>query len=254
MKQDYALLAKFYRQLLKDRSFFEAQLNVIRTACRLFRIQKTARILDAACGTGDIACSLSHMGFRRVHATDGSSAMLSQWPAGEGRPQYEVLPWVKLHRFFEREGRFDLVYVLGNSIAHARPAQIHNMLKTINKQGLNRRGVLLFDIRPWCEDLRGQLTQPNRPKSRRCPPVIFDHKTWSLSEHVDYDFKQRLQIVDYRLVNQRLPKETRTARVTYSLFDWRQAAEWLHAAGFNPESVVALQVPGWSYVVLAAQK
>ena len=253
MNQDYSLLAQFYRQMVRGRGFFAAEQRALEAVFRLYGIPKDARVLDAACGTGDVACALAATGMPNIHALDGSADMMRTWPRETIPVTRLSLDWANLPEYMKtRREEFDVVFFLGHSLPHADAGEIPIILEAA-RSGLLPSGILLFDVRPWSKDLYGRLAQSERAPETTRSPVAIDGKTYSLTEQISYDYESQRQIVEYHLVSQDSTKQEISTRVTYSLFDWRQAAEWMTEAGFCRDSVVALQFPSWPYVILVAR-
>jgi SAM-dependent methyltransferase len=156
----YNLLSKIYRELLEPRGFFIEQHKLLLELCDIFDVQPNARILDAACGTGDVAVLLEGDGYE-VFGNDGSSHQLSQWPqAGKGIER-ACHQWEAVGSYFESQSNFDTVYVLGHSLPHLSLDKLPLFLKHIH-DNLNSKGLFVFDVRQWDRCENGALTQENR--------------------------------------------------------------------------------------------
>jgi ubiquinone/menaquinone biosynthesis C-methylase UbiE len=72
----YDRFAVHYRALLQPREHFRWQRELLLKLFRFHGITPSARILDAACGTGDVLADLNQLGFRNLMGIDGSAVML----------------------------------------------------------------------------------------------------------------------------------------------------------------------------------
>jgi glycine/sarcosine N-methyltransferase len=120
------------------------------TARLLERTPHASAVLDAACGTGIGSAALARRGFR-VHATDGSSAMVAM-AADRFRREHLEIPlaqclWADLPAVIGE--RFDVVLCLGNSLVHtaSREAMIEALtgLRRMARPG----GHVVVDSRNW---------------------------------------------------------------------------------------------------------
>src|SRR5687767_99419 len=71
------------------------------------------RVLDCACGTGELAAGLARRGFR-VAGSDASPGMIERARRLDPSVPFEVRRWEDLE-----EDEFDTVLCVGNSLAHA---------------------------------------------------------------------------------------------------------------------------------------
>ena len=101
-----------------QREHFEAQVLLLDFISNRKGISKNSRILDAACGTGDVVLEHNKKGFNKVSALDGSEVMLEQFPAKSLPFSVECCNWKSLGKYFDRYGQFDFIYILGNSFPH----------------------------------------------------------------------------------------------------------------------------------------
>ncbi|MBW1800179.1 MAG: class I SAM-dependent methyltransferase, partial [Deltaproteobacteria bacterium] len=76
-ENNYRVLSKIYRRVAEQRQHFEKQHQVLRFLLSMHNLSVSAKILDAACGSGDAAIMLHSDGYRNIHALDGSQYMLS---------------------------------------------------------------------------------------------------------------------------------------------------------------------------------
>jgi SAM-dependent methyltransferase len=110
-----------------------------------------ARVLDCACGTGQLAVGLASLGFDVV-ATDASAGMVrrTQELADEHGVPLHVrnVTWDALAGFFD-PSRFDLVLCVGNSLGHARGRSGRLVAFAAMSRLLNPGGRLVLTSRMW---------------------------------------------------------------------------------------------------------
>jgi SAM-dependent methyltransferase len=104
-----------------------------------------ARVLDCACGAGLLAVGLAQRGFE-THASDASPEMVARTRALAERLQARVQVRTCAWEALPPEPRFDAVFCVGNSLAHAedRPTALAAMARV-----LRPRGVLVLTSRNW---------------------------------------------------------------------------------------------------------
>lgn len=250
----YDTLAQFYRQLLESRGHFSKQFALINLIFETEYLPAEPRILDAACGTGDVATLLYGSGFHKIEGIDGSQAMIDQRD-GDNVPMRH-LSWMDLRSYFSEHGKYDLIFLLGNSLAHASVNRIPSILASLY-DGLNAGGILLLDLRAWERNPEGLLMEPSRPPSiyRYLGRIeALGQDSW-LYDRVEYD--NLTQRVTYRLQPVELDKQgsgMTEAHVTYYTFDHQLVTEMLLSVGFNRNCVETRSLPSWPYLVVVARK
>ena len=70
--------APIYRALADDRGVFADESDVVQGVIQHTGLKRDARILDVACGTGDVIKRLFDAGYEGVSGLDGSAAMIAQ--------------------------------------------------------------------------------------------------------------------------------------------------------------------------------
>lgn len=111
-----------------------------------------ARVLDAACGIGVDVSALLRRGFN-VDASDASEEMVVAARqrlrgAGADGPNVVTSTWANLPTNFEPE-RFDAVFCIGNSIAHAPDAEAAIAAFEAFRSVLAPGGMLVLDTHDW---------------------------------------------------------------------------------------------------------
>lgn len=254
----YDAMAKFFRAIVQLRNHFDSQLNVLESILNRNGVAKHARILDAACGTGDVAIRLFDKGYREVYAIDGSQEMLNQvGKRVQSCIHTEHCLWENISEFFKRQGQFDLIYILGHSLPHAAIEDIRIILKSIFN-GLNDQGIFVFDMRLWTQDRDNRLIQSNREEGiyRFLGTIGINNCTYWVEDKVSY--QDSCQVVSYRV------RKVRSTGVGYDLelcwdlrystFHHSKIQNWLSAAGFNKSKTEVQQYSEWSYLIFVCNK
>ncbi len=254
MKQNYDTFANVYRQVAGGLDLFAAQTRVLKVLFDVHGVGKQSRILDAACGTGDVVCGLVRDGYAKVSAIDGSGDMLAQWPADAIALRPPPSNWRDLAAYFETAGQFDVVYFLGNSLAHATKEEVTKSLKVIYECGLTSSGLLVLDLRSWLRQDASLLVEQGRPVDvcRCLQRVELDGQPYWLMDRVSYEGER--QHVDYDFIPIRAGHDSRKARLSYTRFDSHQVIEWLQTAGYARTCRYDFSKLKWPYTVVTAQK
>ena len=111
-----------------------------------------ARVLDCACGTGQLAVGLAALGLDVV-ATDASAGMVrrtQQLAVQHGVPLPTLRArWDELPDRLDESSPFDLIFCVGNSLAHAEGASARSDALTAMSRLLGRDGRLVVTSRTW---------------------------------------------------------------------------------------------------------
>ncbi|WP_394936937.1 class I SAM-dependent methyltransferase [uncultured Ilumatobacter sp.] len=115
-------------------------------------LQPGARVLDAACGIGMDTAALARRGFN-VDASDASTEMVTATrqrlqAAGAEGVNVVTSTWADLPTNFEPE-RFDAIFCIGNSIAHAPDAEAAIVAFEAFRSILAPGGMLVLDTHDW---------------------------------------------------------------------------------------------------------
>ena len=194
-------------------------------------------VLDCACGIGMLAVGLAEAGCE-VAATDASPAMVARTRALAAQHgvalDTDVCAWEDLgHRGWQ--GRFDAVFCVGNSLAHApgRAARL-NALRAM--AGVMRGGgTLVVTSRNW------ELVRTRAPgidvadavieRGGRRGLLIYDwHTAGGWRERHDVDIAVALLAAGTDAV------ETHATRLAYWPFEHAELTQDLEAAGLAPEA------------------
>ncbi len=253
MDNRYTVLGRVFREIALLRGHFAKQLRVLRSLAESEGLHRSSRILDAACGTGDVLLGLRSDGFEHIQGCDGSEAMLAQWPSSIDAVPRRMCDWAELDTIFDESGPFDLVFFLGHSLPHLHRRLVPKVMKSVY-DGLNVGGLLAFDIRDWVEGNDGSRWQAGRETSipRLLGDVALDGVRYQLSDRAYYCGHR--QFVEYRLVSAARGGKTLTETLTYDMFVPREAVQWLLAAGFAAGRVSVRRFAEWPYLVITARR
>ena len=148
--REYDALADVYAWLVPD-EVFGPRASVAAFSSVTDLLEPGARVLDCACGVGDLAVGLAENGFR-VSATDASAQMVEHTQARAGRHgitvDAAVCDWVNLPGRFAA-GAFDAVLCVGNSLHHAEGRSARRASLAGQAAVLRPGGVLAVTSRNW---------------------------------------------------------------------------------------------------------
>jgi len=247
--QSYNNFALIYDQIALSRNHYERQANAVCDTFEVLGVSKSARILDASCGTGAVVNLLQGSGFEQVKGSDGSSCLLAL--SGGERSIQQVL-WRDLGD--AGRGDVDAIFFAGHSLPHAEASELPQIFAAAYDR-LAPGGWIIFDMRNWVETEAG-LREPNRATGifEPLPEILVNEKRLWLAHRCDYD-KDR-QKITYRYgggdYSQSLDNGFDEILLEYSVFSRHSACSWLKAAGFDEPK--ELSIPNWSYLFIAAQK
>lgn len=254
----YGTMAKFFRTILQQRNHFCSQVAVLESILNKNTVIKQARILDAACGTGDVASKLFRKGYQNIYAIDGSKKMLEQREKhAQSYIHAEHCLWENVGGFFKRHGQFDIIYILGHSLPHATVEDMPIILENIFR-GLSNQGIFIFDMRLWEKDQSDRLIQPNRPEGfyRYLGTVSVNNCSYLIEDSVSYSHSS--QIVDYKARkiqgNAVVGDSEISWQLRYSIFHHSEMQTWLSTAGFNKDNIEIQQYAEWPYLVFVCNK
>ncbi len=148
--EQYSSLSSVYEWLIPE-SLFDPDWSVTAFSAVVGELRAGVRVLDCACGTGQLAVGLAARGFQ-VTATDASAEMIERTRelAAEHGAEVEALvcPWEELPAQ-GWEGAFDAVFCVGNSLAHAPGTEIRRAALAAMGGVLADGGVLTLTSRNW---------------------------------------------------------------------------------------------------------
>ena len=246
----YKLMAPYYRPLVKDRRHFQGQVSIVKELVKSIN-NHFPKILDAACGTGDVLALLAP-DYKHIAGADGSPEMLSvaiSDPGLEGIP-LSYCKWENLPSFFMRSGQFDLVFILGNSIAHTKDRACFEDIVSAIHDGLTVGGIMAFDIRDWRLDKEsGNYTESGRSTdhTRDLGPLDTARGKVGITDSCSYSSGR--QHITYEV---RGGNYSETFALSYLPVPCNDALDILTRTGFV--DCRAKEYSGWPYVVLIGSK
>jgi SAM-dependent methyltransferase len=248
--KSYSVFAEYYQTLINHRD----HAGPIALLLKELLLPSHRRILDAACGQGNGAY-FEVLPERSFFASDGSRQMLERLKANEKLfSKYELVEenrWEDLAGFFQKQGKFDAIFFLGNSICHA--AGFDDIENTFYAciQGLEDVGRLIIDIRRWHkDDARGHLVEPGRIEEKRrfLFQEVSNSSQLSIFDSCSYDSGR--QVIDYFIEKDGAP--IASVGFSYLMVSPSVVASMLRQAGFR---VVFEGSPDYyPYYVLCGEK
>lgn len=248
----YDALARFYGPLVRQSGRVETEIALLCMLLRRAGVPQSARILDAACGTGDVLAGLRRHGYTRSVGLDGSPGMVAYAREILTPTDVTVCDWSSLSDYFKSNGTFDVVFLLSMSLPHAMQEDLPTIIESI-QNGLNPNGLLFFDTRDWHLEPDGTLKEWNRPATvyRWLEPVTIADKLYWIDDQCFYDANR--QHVIYRIGDCESSSDTTIEKVelSYAAVPLDQWRHWLRESGF--EEIEAMQPRDWPYIVLRAR-
>lgn len=246
----YDMLAHVYEWLIPDELLTPA--GSARIFAPLFEpLEGSARILDCAAGTGQLAVGLAACGFHVV-ATDASAAMITRTRALAASHGVKVdavtCSWEELpDQEFEP---FDAVLCVGNSLAHAIGRAGRQTALAAMAAVLGDDGLLVVTSRNW-EKVRAHgsgLDVNHSTIQRHRRPGLVIHawtipETWEQPHYLD---------VAVALLDNLPAVTTRSERLTFWPFTHQALQQDLQAAGLTRSTSTYVPTAGRYFVT--AQK
>jgi SAM-dependent methyltransferase len=147
----YGALSDVYEWLIGDDKLTPAQAAVAYCSDVVGPVPPNARVLDCACGTGQLAVGLASLGLDVV-AADASDGMVrrTERAASEQGVSLRALraSWDELPDHLE-DSTFDLVFCVGNSLGHAEGAAGRLTALEAMSRLLSPGGRLVLTSRNW---------------------------------------------------------------------------------------------------------
>ncbi len=147
----YGALSSVYEWLIGDDKSTPAQAAAVYYSDVVGSLPESGRVLDCACGTGQLAVGLAGLGLDVV-ASDASDGMVRRTEelASEHDVSLRTLraSWDELPDHLPDAG-FDLVFCVGNSLGHAEGAAGRLIALEAMSRLLNPGGRLLLTSRNW---------------------------------------------------------------------------------------------------------
>ena len=247
----YKHMASYYRALVNEREHFQSQAAIVKELIKLIN-KPHPRILDAACGSGDVLALLAS-DYRHIAGVDGSPDMLSiaiTDPRLEGI-SFSCCRWENLKFFFMRQEQFDLVFFLGNSIAHIEDRKSLKDIVSIVYNGLSSGGILAFDIRNWILDKEsGKLIEQGRSISSPRNLGSFKNTEGKAFEITDQcSYSNGRQNIKYNIQGVNFSDDFTLSYLPFSCDD---ALDIIKQSGFDNYKTQVY--PNWKYTVIIGFK
>jgi len=196
-------------------------------------LEPGARVLDCACGTGQLAVGLALRGFD-VTATDGSAPMVERTRLLAAERDVEITARTVLWEQLAGEDwdeEFDAVFCVGNSIAHAlgqagRRTALKAMASTLADDG-----VLAVTSRNWHQiRIRGSGLQVADRLTERHGEHALVVYGWTIADR--WEEPHRL-VVAVATVGRDASVTTRSERLTFWPFTYETLVADLEQAGLE---------------------
>lgn len=250
----YSVLSAYYPALIAGRDHAVHQYAAVLEPI-LNGLPTGSKVIDAACGNGEVLAEIaaSHPD-KGLIGSDGSSGMLITALAD---PRLRGVPvtccrWDELDALFSRAGLVDLVFILGNAIAHV-PTQkdLLGVLCTI-RSGLRNDGWLVLDSRKWAEDRSSkELVEEGRPGGVERDLGAFEIDGENVRIYDRCEYRNGRQVIRYRSEHQG-SGEVVLCEVSYLPFEAEALREWMTTAGFATCESQDLR-PGYPYIVTSGR-
>ncbi len=195
----YHVIYKYYDSFLKQRDHFKVQRAILTDLFHELKIDKSSKVLDASCGTGEVLNSIYKDKFTNVYGNDISSEMLNIAVSKNSNIKFYNHDFLNINAI---EQRFDLIFSLGNSFSHVKDFNaLKDSLTSIKKALSNKNSYVVIDYRLW--DVCGNvLTQKERTKEKilkTLNPIQVNNNSYNIYEEVSEDADR--QYVKYSIEN-----------------------------------------------------
>ncbi len=252
----YENFVDYYEKLAKKRKHFENQANLLHNLFLSLNIKSSSYILDAACGTGAVGNMLFEKGYQNISLTDGSFEMVNHAKnnVNSNVPVYQYR-WQELDAFFSKEGSFDTIFIIGNSLAHAKNKSLSNIFTNIYT-GLNKDGYFIFDIREWSINENGETIQPKKPHNffDSLGEIFVNGSKLEVDNLIQYDYKELKQIVSYVIKDYKSKNNIETIKLEYSMYSFEDILPTLISVGFKADNIIRVKIENWPYQLTYCKK
>jgi SAM-dependent methyltransferase len=214
-------------ELLDPHSSVEAFAGVV-------DLEHGARVLDCACGPGQLAVGLALRGLEVV-ASDASAAMIDRTQALAAEHgvvvRARVCAWEDLAGQ-DWGGPFDAIFCVGNSLVHAAGKQARRRALAAMTAVLRTGGTLVVTSRNWKRvRAAGSRLEIGRHLVRRDGGLGLPIYAWSIPE--DWDERHHLEVA-VALVAADGTVTTHGERMAFWPFGHETLCGDLHAVGLRP--------------------
>lgn len=253
-QDSYKTMAWYYRELIQSTGRLDNEIRLVLSLLKRIGIHKQSRILDFACGTGDVLAGLKTSGWENLFGLDGSQKMINRAQELDTNVAFTCCQWSRLKGFFINHTPFDFAFALSISLPHIGKNELNAVLSELRK-GIRKGGWICFDFRHWVRSFSGRLIEPNRPEGvfQWCGAFQIKDDYFWVDDQCSYDVSR--QYVHYRIRKRNKDGfgycNEQKLTVSYALLDTDEYITAVRNAGFD-EIEVAKPLK-WPYLVLTAR-
>ena len=246
-------MAWCYRELIQSTGRLDDEIQLISNILKRAGIRKNSRILDFACGTGDVLSGLEKLGFRQLFGLDGSSNMLKRATELKSNVNFSCCRWTQLGSYFNTTKPFDFVFALSVSLPHIDPSDVEKVLSNL-RRGMKPGGIICFDFRNWIRSRSGKIIEGDRPEGvfRWCGSFYIENDYFWVDDLCYYDDSK--QYVQYRIRKRKKDgygyNDENFVTVSYNLLGIDDYSIAVQNSGFN--EIEISKPTNWPYLVLTA--
>ncbi len=248
----YGVLSDAYEWLIPDEKLTPAG-SVAAWGEVVHSLPPGARVLDCACGTGQLAVGLAGLGFEVV-ATDASAGMVRRTErlADEAGVSLRTLQlaWDELSVHLEA-ATFAAVFCVGNSLHHAEGAAGRLEALTSMAQLLDPGGRLVLTSRTW-ERVRAQGSRVevrDRLIRRNGHDAVVVY-SWQIEQEWDHEHQLEIAVAQVRPDGSVV---TRSERLSCWPFRYEELVRDLATVGLHVEATT-FDPEADQYVVVAGRQ
>ncbi len=197
----YEKFAPFYETVGLRRGHFASQIDFL-----TLYIMSSKKVLDAACGTGNVIDFFQRKHPDKVFVGSDKSCNFTRIAKKKQNinPQnIHTVSWDKLNISFNSQ-EFDLIFILGNSITHVETeSELEIVFKNVYDI-LEKDGLFLFDFRDWTKNIKeGSFNLPLKSEI-----IDIEIKNELFYYHTEYDkIKNRHFLIHNLYQGKRLVKK-----------------------------------------------
>ncbi len=251
MNDTYDLFAFIYRDLIEATGRLNAIKHLVKHLISVIEIKTDHRILDIACGTGDVLFEFYKNGIKDVTGIDSSVNMISQ--AKVILPEAQLIngSWDEINNNIPKKECFNLITSTSISLMHADSfIEFQRILYSISNM-LCENGVFVIDNRNWDFDKKTKkLIQRNREVNscQFLAEIKKGNSTYSITDNCFYE-KDR-QYVEYTIIKNNSQKEN--ILVSYLKIHTKDLIKLLYKYGY--QKVWVNNINKWPYDIIYAKK
>lgn len=179
----YDNMATSYHKLFRDWQISTSEQAVILdNIFKNFKFDKSARILDCACGIGTQSVGLAKLGYKNITASDISKPELEEAKKNAEKNDVNIILKYADFRALEKsfEEKFDIIIAMDNALPHMLTKDdLEKAIKSITSQ-LVKSGIFIASIRDYDALLtcKPSYSPPYIHKSDKGQRVSFQTWDW----------------------------------------------------------------------------